>query len=158
SLRAVPSVVRAGTLFALGHPASEAARLDLYDAAGRRVRTLLPAKGSLTARWDADDAAGQHVRAGGYLARHRDAAGGGEGGRGGPGVGDWRPHRRVWPGPPGRGPNDPPGEWPYPGVHEPLSTAWYWASVRSAMRSAWNARAETRPASLQARRSSGEAS
>lgn len=75
SLRAQPTVVHAGTVFALGRPAGAAARLDLYDAIGRRVRSLPIASGALGVRWDAADASGRHAGSGVYLARYRDAAG-----------------------------------------------------------------------------------
>jgi hypothetical protein len=75
ALRAMPSIVRAGTQFSLGRPAREPARLDLYDALGRRVRSLPVAPGSVAVRWDAGDASGERVAPGVYLASYRDALG-----------------------------------------------------------------------------------
>ncbi len=75
TLRAMPSVVRGGTEFVLGRPARGAARLDVYDAMGRRVRTLAVEPGSVKVRWDAADASGRRVPAGIYLASFRDPRG-----------------------------------------------------------------------------------
>jgi hypothetical protein len=75
SLRALPTVVHDGTEFAIGRPAGEQARLELYDAAGRRVRTLPIASGALGVRWDAEVDSGRHARSGVYLARYHDNAG-----------------------------------------------------------------------------------
>ena len=75
SLRAMPSVMSGGTMFTLGRPARGPARLDLYDAAGRRVRSLAIAPGEGIARWDAEDSSGQRVAAGVYLASFRDSEG-----------------------------------------------------------------------------------
>jgi peptidase C25-like protein len=75
SLRAVPSVVHSGTVFTLGRPALGPARLDLYDATGRRVRSLAVASSAVNVRWDADDSSGGRVASGIYLARFRDSRG-----------------------------------------------------------------------------------
>jgi hypothetical protein len=75
SLGAMPSVVRAGTVFTLGRPARGPARLDLYDATGRRVRSLAVAHGEVRVSWDVDDASGRRVAPGIYLASIRDAQG-----------------------------------------------------------------------------------
>ncbi len=75
SLRALPSVARAGTEFALGRPAGDGARLDLYDASGRRVRSFAVVRGAAGVRWDANDASGAAVAPGVYLASFRDADG-----------------------------------------------------------------------------------
>ena len=74
SLRALPTVIHAGTLFTLGRPATAGARVDLYDPLGRQVRSLPIASGALSVRWDAEDASGRHAGSGVYLARYRDAA------------------------------------------------------------------------------------
>lgn len=63
---------RGETAFACTLPAAAAARLTLYDCAGRRVRTLLDrqvAAGALSIAWDGRDDAGRALPAGIYLAR-----------------------------------------------------------------------------------------
>lgn len=67
-----PNPVAGATRFAFALPTAARARLALFDAAGRRVRTLLDADlpaGSHDARWDARDDAGAPVHAGLYWAR-----------------------------------------------------------------------------------------
>lgn len=69
---ASPNPVRGATRFAFALPVGARTRLALYDAAGRRVRTLVDAElpaGSHDVRWDARDDAGTAVRAGLYWAR-----------------------------------------------------------------------------------------
>jgi hypothetical protein len=75
SLRAIPSVVRGGTMFALGRPAHGPARVDLYDAIGRRVRSLPIASGAVSVQWNAEDSSGQHAASGVYLASFHDSEG-----------------------------------------------------------------------------------
>ena len=74
---AVPNPTRSATAIAFDVPgaagaAAQAVTLGLYDARGRRVRTLvrgvLP-PGSHTVRWDGRDASGRAVAAGTYLCR-----------------------------------------------------------------------------------------
>ena len=62
---------RAGVTFALGMPRAGRVTLALYDAAGRRVRTLLAAgapAGRVTATWDLRDDAGRALGDGLYFA------------------------------------------------------------------------------------------
>ena len=71
-----PNPARGAAQFAFTLPAAGAARLALYDAQGRHVRTLvegvLPA-GARQAAWDLRDGAGHRVAPGLYLARLESA-------------------------------------------------------------------------------------
>ena len=71
-----PNPSRGRTAFALTLPAPAAARIELFDAAGRRVRTLLdglrPA-GEHRVAWDGRDDRGALVAPGVYLVRARTA-------------------------------------------------------------------------------------
>jgi hypothetical protein len=63
---------RGETAFTCALPAAGAARLALYDCAGRRVRTLLDRHveaGALPVAWDGRDDGGRELPAGVYLAR-----------------------------------------------------------------------------------------
>lgn len=67
-----PNPARGAVRFAAALPAAGAARLEVYDAAGRRVRTLADgafAAGAHAWTWDLRDAAGVRVAPGVYLAR-----------------------------------------------------------------------------------------
>ena len=70
----MPNPVRIQTRFALTLPRESAVEVSVFDAGGRRVRTLaaqvLPA-GATSLQWDLDDAAGHRVAAGLYLVRAR---------------------------------------------------------------------------------------
>jgi hypothetical protein len=73
-----PSPVREGARFAFALPRAGEVRLELFDAQGRRVRTLaaaaLPA-GRYVRAWDARDEAGRPAPAGVYLVRLSGAVG-----------------------------------------------------------------------------------
>jgi hypothetical protein len=78
SLEAWPNPGRSATefRFALARPAG--ARLEIFDARGRRVRTLLDgpqAPGAHVVRWNGCDAAGRRLPAGVYLTRLETATG-----------------------------------------------------------------------------------
>jgi len=69
---AAPNPVRAGTHLSFELPRAAGVRLGIYDAAGRRVATLLEgrrAAGTHAVRWDARDGAGERVAPGVYFAR-----------------------------------------------------------------------------------------
>lgn len=66
------SGANSGTRIAFQLPASSRVRLDIYDIAGRRVRTLVNANmgaGARSAFWDGRDDAGRRVASGVYLYR-----------------------------------------------------------------------------------------
>ena len=74
---AVPNPVRGRTSIRFGLARAGDARLELYDLAGRRVRTLasgtMPA-GPSAAQWDGRDQGGRTVAAGVYFVRLATAA------------------------------------------------------------------------------------
>jgi len=65
SLRASPNPTRSGSDFVIGSPAGTTVRLAIVDVNGRQVREFA---GSGRLRWDGNDAHGQRVPAGLYLA------------------------------------------------------------------------------------------
>jgi len=66
-----PNPVRGSARFAITAPAGVAARLELLDLAGRRVRALDAPPGAGTIVWDRTDEQGRRMPAGVYLARAR---------------------------------------------------------------------------------------
>ena len=73
-----PNPVRAGTRIAFSLPTAGAARIDLFDVQGRRVRGLLDgttAAGPGEVVWDGSDDSGRALPAGVYWARLSSAAG-----------------------------------------------------------------------------------
>lgn len=72
-LDACPNPFRFATILALEVPAGDLARVQVFDAGGRLVRTLLPARrleaGRHEIRWDGRDDAGHRVGSGVYFAR-----------------------------------------------------------------------------------------
>jgi hypothetical protein len=69
ALIARPSLTRAGARFLFARALAGPGRLDLYDVAGHRVRTLILPAGSRGADWDGTDARGTTVASGLYFAR-----------------------------------------------------------------------------------------
>jgi hypothetical protein len=69
---ALPTVTRTGTELRLARPAASAGIIDLFDAAGRRVRRLEVARGDAACHWDGRDDGGRAVAAGLYVARLTD--------------------------------------------------------------------------------------
>jgi len=67
ALLAHPSVTRSGVRFVLPQGAPANAAIDVFDVAGRRVRTLAVAAGE--ARWDGTRADGSTVPAGVYFGK-----------------------------------------------------------------------------------------
>jgi hypothetical protein len=74
SLTAVPGVTRSGADLRLARPAGAPGRIELFDVLGRRVRSLLLARGEPGRHWDGRDAAGRLTAAGLYFARFTDGA------------------------------------------------------------------------------------
>jgi Asp-tRNA(Asn)/Glu-tRNA(Gln) amidotransferase A subunit family amidase len=75
-LRASPNPFTASTRFRFGLPRAQRVQLLIYDAAGRRVATLVDADlpaGSHSLTWDGRDTAGRRQPAGAYWARLRGA-------------------------------------------------------------------------------------
>lgn len=68
ALRATPSIVSDRTMLQLSQPLNRAARLRIYDLAGRLVRDLDVARGQPMVRWDTTDARGIRVASGSYIA------------------------------------------------------------------------------------------
>lgn len=76
---AAPNPVRSATHFEFALPAADEARLELFDAGGRRVRALTSgpqSAGTTRIAWDARDDQGVRVQAGLYWVRLTTAAGG----------------------------------------------------------------------------------
>lgn len=67
------------TTFALPHASTDADIVGVFDASGRRIKTLRFAPGIARIRWDGTDEAGQPVPSGTYLFRIDGAADGGGG-------------------------------------------------------------------------------
>lgn len=81
---AMPNPFRAGTALMLSMPEPGRALVEVYDVAGRRVRTLeqgVLTAGEHTLRWDGRDERGAPVASGVYLCRAQ--------------VGDWRESRKL---------------------------------------------------------------
>jgi len=74
TLTAIPSVTRDGTELRLARPAEAPGRIDLFDAAGRRVRGLALERGESAKFWDGRDASGRITEAGVYFACFADRA------------------------------------------------------------------------------------
>jgi flagellar hook assembly protein FlgD len=75
-LRAFPNPFRTGTSFQLDLAAPGRARVDVFDATGRHVTSLLDATlsaGPVTVRWDGTGSRGESVGAGVYYVRFDDA-------------------------------------------------------------------------------------
>jgi len=71
-LSASPNPARSGTSFTLALPSAGRAEFSLYDASGRRVRTLLASDlpaGTHSVKWDGRDDSGARVGAGVYFTR-----------------------------------------------------------------------------------------
>jgi flagellar hook assembly protein FlgD len=69
---AIPNPVFRSTMIELSVPRDGAVVVDLFDVAGRRVRSLLDARlepGMHAVRWDGCDSSGQPAPAGVYYAR-----------------------------------------------------------------------------------------
>ena len=69
---AFPNPFNPETTLRIEIPSPATVRLDVYDAAGQRVRTLLArplSAGEYTVRWDGRDAEGRAVGSGAYFAR-----------------------------------------------------------------------------------------
>jgi flagellar hook assembly protein FlgD len=67
-----PNPFNPATTFHFELPQTAAVRLEVYDAAGRRVRTLVSATlgaGTHRARWNGRNDAGAVVRSGAYFVR-----------------------------------------------------------------------------------------
>ncbi len=75
-LTARPTVMRTQTTFDLAGTADVARSLDIYDVAGRSVRSLSVPAGSTLARWDGRTTGGIRVSPGVYIARVAGARGG----------------------------------------------------------------------------------
>jgi hypothetical protein len=72
-LTAHPSVTRTGTRFVLSGEAIESSPVEVYDVAGRRIRTLEARSGEVD--WDGADDRGARVPAGVYFGRVPDRSG-----------------------------------------------------------------------------------
>ena len=71
---AFPNPFNPETTLRIEIPTPTTVRLDVYDAAGQKVRTLLSrpmSAGVFTVRWDGRDEAGRAVGSGAYFARLR---------------------------------------------------------------------------------------
>jgi hypothetical protein len=71
-LSAAPNPARSGTSFTLALPSAGRAEFSIYDATGRRVRSLIAsdlAAGSHVVAWDGRDESGARVGAGIYFTR-----------------------------------------------------------------------------------------
>jgi hypothetical protein len=74
TLRARPTITRAGTELRLARPAEAAGAIDVYDASGRRVRRMALRPGDSGRFWDGRDERGRPGAAGLYFARYLDGA------------------------------------------------------------------------------------
>jgi hypothetical protein len=70
-LTAAPSVTSSITTLHFGQGLPEPTAVELYNVSGQLVRTIDAPQGSQSVKWNATDAAGEHVAPGLYFARYR---------------------------------------------------------------------------------------
>lgn len=70
--RAQPSITRSGTRFVFSRSLESPGRIEVFDVAGRLVRTLDASRGATSIDWDGRARDGRDLPAGVYLARLRD--------------------------------------------------------------------------------------
>lgn len=76
-LTALPSVTNSRVSFRLGAPATEASRLEVFDAQGRLATMMWFLPGARELTWDLRDLSGRRAPAGSYFARVSSARGSG---------------------------------------------------------------------------------